>query len=666
MKKILAFFACFSFLTSFAVSSGQEDYYSYSFARLSYVKGDVFIQRAKDLGNEEGTVNLPVVEGDKLGTREGRAEIHFGRKNYLRISSNTQIDFIELPRKGDDKIKLHLLSGNIYLRISFLEAEKDFEIHTPDASFYILEEGLYRFDVRENKETELFVYEGSVEAAGEEGSAIVKSEEKMMILDGHFISDPDNFFAGSGDSFSQWNRSRDALHTQAVTQRYLPDELYEYEEELADNGRWIYEQPYGYVWTPYRVYSDWRPYYNGRWIWYPVIGWNWVSYDPWGWSVHHYGRWHWRLGLGWYWIPNRIWSPGWVHWYRGYNHIGWSPLSYYGYPGVIINNSFYGRYNNSHYPLNSRALTVIHRNQLHARRISKVALSQNKIRKLGKISLSAKQPLRSALKRTFLNSKTADKVLSRANVRRVQRSYGSRKTISSRSKLTPSRKSSRILNGSLSGKERRNTAERPAKINSSRISSRTITGYRSRLPQQRTQTSRQSSSVNSTRYSSKSSMKSYPSRNTRSSSRSRTVSSSKQMKSFPSRVLKSGSRSSNSSKAVSSRSKVKTNSRSRRSSPTVKSRVPSSRKSKSSYTTRSVRSGASKARRSVRPRSSGSSSSSSKYRSSSSRSSSSRSSKVSSSKSRSSRSSKSSSSRTKTSRSSKRSSSSRSSSKKKK
>lgn len=666
MKKTLAFLVCFSFLTSFAVSSGQESYYSYSFARLSYVKGDVFIQRAKDLGYEEGTVNLPVVEGDKLGTREGRAEIHFGKKNYLRINSNTQIDFIELPRKGYDKIKLHVLSGNIYLRINLLEEEKDFEIHTPDASFYILEEGLYRFDVKENKETELFVYGGRVEAAGEEGSVIVKSEEKMMISGGHFISDPDNLFAGSGDSFAQWNRSRDALHTQTVTQRYLPDELYEYEEELADNGRWVNEQPYGYVWIPYHVYNDWRPYYNGRWVWYPVIGWNWVSYDSWGWSVHHYGRWHWRLGLGWYWIPNRIWGPGWVHWYRGYNHIGWSPLSYYGYPGVIINNSYYGRYNYRHYPLNSRALTVIHKKQLHARRISKVALSQNKIRKLGKISLSAKQPLRSASKRTLINNRAADKVLSRANVRRVQRSYGSGKVISSRSKLTPLNKSSRVSYGSLSGKERRNTAEVPAKINSSRISSRTIPRYKSNLPQQRTQTSRQSSSSYSTRYSSKSSIKSYPSRNTRSSSRSRTVSSSEQRRSFPSRVLKSDSRRSTSSRTVSSRSKVKTNSRSRSSSPSFKSRVPSSRKSKSSYTTRSIRSAAPKARSSVRPRSSRNSSSSSKYRSSSSRSSSSRSSKISSSKSRSSRSSKSSSSRSGTSRSSKKSSSSRSLSKKKK
>ena len=185
MKKTLAFIASVGFLFSFAFSSPQEGYYSYSFARLSYVLGDVFIQQAEDSGYEEGVVNLPLVEGEKLGTEEGQAEVHIGRRNYLRINRFTQIDFVNLPDRGDDSIRLHLLSGEIFLRINFLEREKDFEIHTPDASFYILEEGLYRFNVRENKETELSVYQGRVEAAGEEGSVLVSSEERLTASEGN-------------------------------------------------------------------------------------------------------------------------------------------------------------------------------------------------------------------------------------------------------------------------------------------------------------------------------------------------------------------------------------------------------------------------------------------------------------------------------------------------
>ncbi|MEA3420141.1 MAG: FecR domain-containing protein, partial [Acidobacteriota bacterium] len=211
MKKLMIFIACLAFFVSLTFSYEAPEYYGYSYARLSYVKGDVFIQRTEDLGYEEGTVNLALVEGEKLGTREGRAEIHFGRKNYLRIDSYTQVDFIELPRRENDLIKLNLLSGSAYLRVNFLEREKDFEIHTPDASFYILDKGLYNFIVRDNKETEFHVLEGAAEAAGEKGSLLVNAEERLIAQNGYLSSDEGRFYENSGESFAEWNRSRDEL-----------------------------------------------------------------------------------------------------------------------------------------------------------------------------------------------------------------------------------------------------------------------------------------------------------------------------------------------------------------------------------------------------------------------------------------------------------------------
>ncbi len=424
MKRILVFGACLLFLVSAALSSPPEGYYSYSFARLNYVEGDVYVQRAEDLGYEEGVVNLVLIEGDKLGLNRGRAEVHLGKQNYLRASSFTQIDFIRLPREGDYLVELHLLSGEIFLRVNFLEKDKGIEIHTPDASFYILKEGLYRANVRENRETEFSVYEGAAEAAGEEGSLLLRREENIVVANGSFQSDPRYFNAYEGDDFASWSRSRDAQHNRIVSRGYLPSDLYEYEEELAYSGRWVYERPYGYVWVPYVRHFDWRPYLYGRWLWYPIIGWTWISQEPWGWCVYHYGRWHWRVGLGWYWIPTRYWGPAWVHWYRGYDYIGWCPLSYYGYPGVVLNSHFYGRYYDRYYPLHSRALTVIHKRHLQNPRISKVALRQSKVAKLGKISLSSKQP---SIRPVVNRSGVAAKTLSRSSLRTVNKSYRSGK-----------------------------------------------------------------------------------------------------------------------------------------------------------------------------------------------------------------------------------------------
>lgn len=481
-----------------AAAAYEEEYYSYSYARLSYVKGDVYVQRAGDLAFEEGTVNLAIVEGDKLGTRLGRAEVHFGRKNYLRVDDATQIDFINLPRKGEDWVKLHLLTGNIYLSLNFLESEKSYEVHTPDASFYILEQGLYRWNVREGGETELLVLEGSAEAAGEGGSVLINSRERLHASNGNLSSHSSLSYAGE-DDFARWNASREDLGRQYVSQRYLPSELEDYEGELARNGRWEYERPYGYVWVPNVSYADWRPYYFGRWVWYPIIGWTWVSSEPWGWCTYHYGRWHWRIGLGWHWIPTRYWGPAWVHWYRGYDYIGWCPLSYYNYPVVIVNNRFYDRYYNRYHMISSRALTVVHKEQLQSRQISHVALSHVQATSLGRISLTAASSREIAHNPSLnsLNARNAEaaRVLSRSQLRPVGKSYGASqgRASSLRSSSAPNQGSLRIQRSPSS---LRNSEAPRLRTSSeaSRISSRpsAVSGVRSSL---RTNPSSETSSL---------------------------------------------------------------------------------------------------------------------------------------------------------------------------
>ncbi len=423
MRKAVMILMALVFFSPSIVSAQEEGYYSYSYARLSYVKGDVVVERAGDLGTEQGVVNLALVEGDKLGTRNGRAEVYFGKKNYLRLDSNTDVEFANLPRQGDDRIRLHLLSGSIYLRVGYLEEEKSLEVHTPDASFYVLESGLYRFDMRGSGQSELTVLEGSVEAAGEGGSELISSRTRILASNGRLGSQ--SSLSYNRDDFDNWNEDRDSLENQYVSKRYLSSELEDYEYELASNGDWVYERPYGYVWVPSVHYPDWRPYYDGRWVWYPSCGWNWVSYESWGWCTYHYGRWHWRLGLGWYWIPTYHWGPAWVHWYQGYDYVGWCPLSWYNRPVVVINNYFYDRYHGNHYPADSRAWTVVHKGQLQSPRISSAALGRVEAGRLGKITLQSRQPdIKPAVNRSGMKASSPSGGLSQPQIRPSIRSLG--------------------------------------------------------------------------------------------------------------------------------------------------------------------------------------------------------------------------------------------------
>ena len=382
-----------AFIVSIPLGLGAQDegFYPYSFARLSYVNGTVFVQRASDLGYEQGEVNLALVQGDKMGTESGQAEVHFGRRNYLRLNDNTRVEFALLPSEGDERIRLHLTEGGVYLRVSQLAVDKGIEVHTPDASFYVLEEGLYRIDVRPEGETRALAREGSLEAAAESGSVLVRSGETVTAADGRLLSDPEYDYARE-DGFDTWNESRDSLLLARSDRRYLPTELEEYEEELDDNGSWVYERPYGYVWVPRVTYVDWRPYLYGRWVWYPVIGWTWVSSEPWGWSVYHYGRWHWRFGLGWYWIPRHHWGPAWVHWWWDAGHIGWCPLGWYNRPVVIVNNHFYDRYYDRHFPAHNRAMTIVRRDQLQDRHLARRQLAAADRDRIGRVELKRDQP----------------------------------------------------------------------------------------------------------------------------------------------------------------------------------------------------------------------------------------------------------------------------------
>jgi hypothetical protein len=451
MKKTALCFAALAFLSLLAFA--QEDGYSGdSFARLTYVKGNVVVQRAGGLGSEEGVVNLALVEGDQLETGDGRVELSFGRKNFLRLDGGTLVELSNMPREGDNRVRLHLFKGTVYLRLNFLEEEKTFELHTPDASFYALEDGLYRIGMRGGTETELSVIEGSMEAAGEGGSLLIGSRERLIAANGQLGSQ--SSLSYGRDDFDLWNADRDALYSQYVSKRYLSSELEDYEYELAENGRWVYEQPYGYVWIPRIYINDWRPYYYGRWLWYPTCGWSWVSYEPWGWCTYHYGRWHWRLGLGWYWIPHHTWGPAWVHWYWGHDYCGWAPLSWYNYPVVVVNNYFYDRYHGGRYPGGSRALTVVHRDQLQNRHISSVALSRTEASRLGDLTLQARQP----------------------DVRPALRSPGLQKAVPSGS-LTTDRQ---IRPSSLSRSQGVSTTDRSARISGSAAerSARSVSGER--------------------------------------------------------------------------------------------------------------------------------------------------------------------------------------------
>jgi len=363
-----------------------------SYARLSFIEGPIFLQRASDLGYEEATINTPIGEGDRLGATEGRAEVAFGEFRYARLDHNSKIDILTLPRGSSPLLRLRQMSGSLFLDLGRLDKEKSVELLTAQATFYFLDRGRYRIDIDENGTTEILVFSGLVEAAAEEGSIVVKEGQRLSLTGGRFNGRPASFIAVAEDAFDRWNEERAAAAPRPAAESRLPEDIAEYESELDAYGDWVDVDPFGYVWVPYSMGPDWRPYSWGRWTWMQMAGWCWVPYEPWGWSTYHYGRWHWSAVWGWYWIPLSGWGPAWVSWWWDDFYYGWAPMSWWGYPGVLYNNVYYGYGWDGDYPYNSKALTIVRKNQLQDPNVGRAALRPEEIRGLGHLKLGAHMP----------------------------------------------------------------------------------------------------------------------------------------------------------------------------------------------------------------------------------------------------------------------------------
>ncbi len=390
MVAILSLFLSAVVLSAYETENTPDEAKYYDNAkviRIKNVEGEGFVQRSYNEGYEEATPNLSLFEKDLAGTTAGRLGIYLGRLNYLRLDSDTLVKLQSIPQLRKTDLVARLEKGAIYLDIENLDKEKSIEIQTPDCGIFLLDRGLYRINVDENSLTEVFVFEGIAEVAGQDISRNVRENQKIVMSQGKLVERPYYFYASEKDDFDRWNenQNREQGYARYGTSRYLQSGYEDYEYEMSRAGRWAYMSEFNsYVWTPYYSNSNWMPYANGRWVYNPYYGYVWTSYDTCGWFTHHYGRWQWSYSGGWYWIPAYHWSPAWVSWFWDNDYYGWCPLSWWNRPVIVINNRWDRNYNHHRgIPRNARSTIIVRKNQLTAVNALRVALSRNELNQTG-------------------------------------------------------------------------------------------------------------------------------------------------------------------------------------------------------------------------------------------------------------------------------------------
>jgi hypothetical protein len=287
--------------------------------------------------------NLPLLDGDRLRTEEGRLEVILPDGSLLHLDRYTTVDVLAADL-------LRVLQGRVYVvvrgaRDPGLAAR--YQLDTPIASVQTGGPGEFRIsavDGSRGTEVELAVFRGQATLANDLGAQDVRAGERAMVREGLAPSAPQSFNSARWDDFDRWSAQRREEGLGTVSALYLPADLELYASTFDQYGTWRNDPNDGAVWYP-SVGADWRPYSVGYWRSFPVWGSFWIGHDPFGWPTHHYGRWGFSVGSGWYWMPDRAWSPAWVHWAVSPDYVSWCPLGrsndpVFGHFGV--GGSYYG------------------------------------------------------------------------------------------------------------------------------------------------------------------------------------------------------------------------------------------------------------------------------------------------------------------------------------
>ena len=243
--------------------------------------------------------DLPLVEGDRVRTEQGRAEILLGDGSALHMDAQTSVDI-----NGASIVRL--LGGRLVV-FGEPSAVGALQVDAAPASVRLTSSGESRislYDGGAGLVLDVAVVRGAVEVVTDGGTSYVQAGQRVLVEEGALPSTPVPFNSAQMDSFYRW--SAQLLDQRRGTQSaaYLPDELTSYGSDFDSSGSWSYLAPYGYVWYP-TVGTGWCPYSHGRWTHVGHgVGWSFVGNGSrWTYPTHHYGRWGMNASGGWFWIP---------------------------------------------------------------------------------------------------------------------------------------------------------------------------------------------------------------------------------------------------------------------------------------------------------------------------------------------------------------------------
>jgi len=269
--------------------------------RLSEITGAVEVDRNIGAGFEPALLNLPIVEGEKLRTAAGFAEVEFEDGSTLRLTPFTAVAFdqLRLQPSGATATTVYVQAGMVYVSMARTK-DNPFHLSFANQSVQLTPSSHVRLYLK-GQWASVDVLHGKITAETPTGARTVKNRTvNFHLVDTVEVSENANAAA----PYDDWdNQAIEYHHHYAKTKAYgNPGDV----DGIADMnyyGSFASVVGCGVIWRPYFASPTWDPFANGSWVLYPGWGYAWVSPYPWGWTAYHFGQWNFCPGVGWGWQP---------------------------------------------------------------------------------------------------------------------------------------------------------------------------------------------------------------------------------------------------------------------------------------------------------------------------------------------------------------------------
>ncbi len=276
--------------------------------RLSEIKGAVQLDRNIDQGFEDAIANLPIIEGARLQTGQGLAEIEFEDNSTMRIAPDSLIKFsqLELLPSGAKASTVDVLKGMVYVSLANTKGNQ-FTLIFGQQKLHLQPSSHIRLQL-DSTEAKLAVLDGSAQVEGPSGTTEI-GKKKTLTFTLANQSQPMVAKNVTPEPFDSWDHDAADYHKRYASHSAFGNSSYSYGvSDMLYYGSFMNAPGCGSMWRPYFVSASWDPYANGAWAYYPAAGYSWVSPYPWGWTPYHSGNWAFCPGAGWGWQPGNSWN----------------------------------------------------------------------------------------------------------------------------------------------------------------------------------------------------------------------------------------------------------------------------------------------------------------------------------------------------------------------